>query len=261
MNCLAGCGNQDVPVYKTLDDGVNVQRIRWCQCGAKWRTEESSAKGTLTNAPRPVISDRRRPAVTGGDVGPSATVRGGRRATDPPLVNTENHDSNTASKAIAPRGQEEGGGGLVFPVSSPSSLSVPGSHPDLQKPDRDEGERDEPAVRGVFEHYRVYHPRSFPKPRSASKEWRLIRARLAEGYSATDLHRAIDGYHRSPFHRGENDRGAKYLDLELIVRDGSHVARGIEMSGATLPVLSERQRTTARALENFVARGQAGGGK
>ena len=34
--------------------------------------------------------------------------------------------------------------------------------------------------------------------------------------------------HMSPHHLGQNDRGTKYLDLELFVRDGSHVARGLE---------------------------------
>jgi hypothetical protein len=102
-------------------------------------------------------------------------------------------------------------------------------------------------VRDVFAHYRRQHPRSFPRPMPGSKEWLKVVQRLREGYSVQDLCDAIDGYHRSPFHCGENQGGTKYLGLELIMRDGSHVAQGIQfleepalpkragMGGVTLP--------------------------
>jgi hypothetical protein len=44
------------------------------------------------------------------------------------------------------------------------------------------------------------------------------------------LCQAIDGYHLSPFHQGQNDKGLVYLDLELIMRDETHAEKGIEMS-------------------------------
>lgn len=87
---------------------------------------------------------------------------------------------------------------------------------------------DAAGVREVFAHYRTYHPRAIPRATSESKEWRLVRSRMREGYSAADLKRAIDGYHASPFHCGQNDRGEKYLGFEFILRDGSHVAKGLE---------------------------------
>lgn len=83
-------------------------------------------------------------------------------------------------------------------------------------------------VRDVFAHYRKLHPRAFRNPQPDGKEWRLIRARLREGSTVEELCQAIDGYHASPYHQGKNDRGTKYLDLGLIVRDGSHVAKGLE---------------------------------
>jgi hypothetical protein len=81
----------------------------------------------------------------------------------------------------------------------------------------------------VYAHYRGYHPRSAPRLKATSKEWKCIRARLDEGSTVADLTRAIDGYHRDPWHLGENDRGKPWLGLDLIMRDSSHVLAGIEM--------------------------------
>ena len=100
----------------------------------------------------------------------------------------------------------------------------------------------------VFAHYRTYHPRSFPKPTSKAKEWTKIRERLAGGHSVADLKAAIDGYQASPWHRGQNDASREYLQLEMMVRDDSKVAAGIELAerhrgGA--PLLAPPQRKSA----------------
>jgi hypothetical protein len=77
----------------------------------------------------------------------------------------------------------------------------------------------------VFRHYRTYHPRSYPNPQPDSKEWKAIRSRLKEGYDVATLKAAIDGCHRTPHNMGQNERGQKYLGLELIMRNGGQVAR------------------------------------
>ncbi len=83
----------------------------------------------------------------------------------------------------------------------------------------------------------------------------MVKARLADGHSPADLCQAIDGYHRSPFHCGENDRGTRYLDLALIVRDGSHVAKGIELATTRAgPVLSEKAQRGVRASVAWLER-------
>ena len=116
-------------------------------------------------------------------------------------------------------------------------------------------------VRQVFDHYRTYHPRAHPNPKSKSKEWRLVHARLEEGYLVDALRLAIDGCQRSPFHQGENERGAKYDSLELIMRDSDHVAKFIELAEqGPGPVLTEKQRRGHRAGEQWLAR-HAGGQK
>lgn len=114
-------------------------------------------------------------------------------------------------------------------------------------------------VRMVFDHYRTYHPRAFPKPCSKSKEWQKIRERLAEGYTAEDLCAAIDGCHRSPFHCGVNRDNKKYQNLELIVRDGSRVNDFLNVPAEPGPVLSEKTQRTLRAAESWAMRGEDNG--
>ncbi len=84
-------------------------------------------------------------------------------------------------------------------------------------------------IGAVWAHYCGYHPRAPGALSSSRKEYRLIRDRLSDGFSVDDIRHAIDGYHRSAWHQGANDRGKKYDSLELICRDLSHVQRGIEM--------------------------------
>lgn len=108
-------------------------------------------------------------------------------------------------------------------------------------------------IREVFEHYRSYHPKSFPKPTSKTKEWGKIRDRLKDGYSVEDLKTAIDGNHSSPFHCGENAEQAKYNSLELIVRDSGKVTQFIELAQARAgPVLTQKTMRTHRAKENYL---------
>lgn len=139
--------------------------------------------------------------------------------------------------------------------------AVSSDEPDkpLPKPDKRAAE-----VLEVFAHYRTHHARAHPKPLSSSKEWRAIKARLAEGYTVDDLKRAIDGMHQSPFHQGENDRGRRYDSLELAMRDGSRVRQFLELAeqhaNGPPPVLTERERRTVRAAQSWVERHRAAEG-
>jgi hypothetical protein len=108
-------------------------------------------------------------------------------------------------------------------------------------------------IKAIFSHYRTYHPRAHPKPKSSSKEWRDIKNRLADGYSVDDLKTAIDGCHASAFHQGENDRNKKYDSLDLIMRDSSHVSQFIEEHAKRdEPVMSEKERRGKRAGEQWL---------
>lgn len=104
----------------------------------------------------------------------------------------------------------------------------------------------------VFDHYKTLHPRSHPKPSSTSKEWQRIRDRLGDGYSLPDLQAAIDGCHRTPHNQGVNDRGQKYLGLELIMRTADQVARFME---APMPNgMSQKERQGQVAGEVWLQR-------
>lgn len=116
-----------------------------------------------------------------------------------------------------------------------------------------QGPKDSEKIRAVFTHYRSYHPKSFPNPMPTSKEWRLVQARLREGHSVDVLCKAIDGYHVSPFHLGENDRHRPFLGLDLLMRDGTHVAEGIRYyEEPKKPVMSVREMRGARAGQEFM---------
>lgn len=109
------------------------------------------------------------------------------------------------------------------------------------------------SVRLVFAHYRTYHPKAHPTPTSKGKAWVLIADRLCEGYSVPDLCSAIDGIHKSPFHCGQNDKGAKYQALELCMRSGDKVAGFMEHATTRAgPVLSEKSMRTQSAIDQFV---------
>ena len=123
------------------------------------------------------------------------------------------------------------------------------------------------AVRQIWNHYRTHHKSAAKVLRSGRKEYRLIKQRLADGYTVDDLKRCIDGYHKSPHHLGDNDRGTKYLSAELFFRDASHVQRGIEFADGsgkadTGPVYKtiEQQKAIEAAriaeLEARLARGE-----
>jgi hypothetical protein len=64
------------------------------------------------------------------------------------------------------------------------------------------------------------------------------------GYPLADLLDAVCGWKRSPHHRGENDRGKPYNDLELLLRDSKHIEefRDLERKGG-----GRRQRMPGEA--------------
>lgn len=84
------------------------------------------------------------------------------------------------------------------------------------------------AIERLFERWKatMEHPRA----RLDTKRERAIRAMLAVGYSVEDLELAIFGCSVSPFHQGQNDRGAKFDDIALICRDAEHVDKFIALA-------------------------------
>ncbi len=70
--------------------------------------------------------------------------------------------------------------------------------------------------------------------------------RLEEGYTVDDLKQAIDGCARVPFNMGQNERGTKFNDLELICRNAANVDR---FKSATAPVKNSSAPVAAESVD------------
>lgn len=81
-------------------------------------------------------------------------------------------------------------------------------------------------VERVFCHWQ----KTFSREKSVldPKRRRLIQEAVRR-HGAEDCCRAIDGYRKSDWHMGKNDRNKTYTDVELIFRDAAHVEKGVEM--------------------------------
>lgn len=66
-----------------------------------------------------------------------------------------------------------------------------------------------------------------PKAKLDAKRKRKIKAALSLGYSKESLCDAIAGCCITPFNMGDNEGGKRYDDIELILRDSSHIERFI----------------------------------
>jgi uncharacterized protein YdaU (DUF1376 family) len=204
---------------------ARVERQRWSDVWAAIGGFFQDADGKLTqrrlSKELELATARRVLASENGRKG-NATRWGGHRDPNRVAMPTRLADESLPHRSSPSPSPSEEKIGSEDPISVP----LPG--------DRAAGEPSGAAlVREVFSHYRTYHPRAFPSPVPASREWRCIVARMREGSTVDDLRTAIDGYHRSPHHCGQNDRGTKYQDLGLIVRDGSHVAAGLRFATET----------------------------
>lgn len=85
----------------------------------------------------------------------------------------------------------------------------------------------------------------------AKRRKRIVDALRAYGIERTML--ALRGYTYSPHHRGENDRGTVYSDLELHLRDARRIEDGCLLaerhdSGLDSGDMSSRERTEAATI-------------
>jgi len=123
-----------------------------------------------------------------------------------------------------------------------STFEAPSKQPRTQDQDQDKeiyvefaAEPDLPVVvskkksdvDAVVDAYKKHHPRARP----GAKERRLITDRLRDNYDTQTLIAAIEGCHITPHNIGQNERGQKYLGLELIMRTSSQVQRFAETWG------------------------------
>lgn len=86
------------------------------------------------------------------------------------------------------------------------------------------------SVREVFEYWRTRtkHLQAKLTPERDDR----IRSRLKQGYTVDQIKRAIDGCLASPYHQGQNDKGAVYDSIELICRTGDKLEKFIGYLGS-----------------------------
>jgi uncharacterized protein YdaU (DUF1376 family) len=121
------------------------------------------------------------------------------------------------------RGEPAGPGGAGAGEVLPLVLVSP--EPEATRPSKPDSWKN---VLAVFRHY--HHAHHHPMRRRlkpTSKTARAIATRLRDGWTVEELCKAVDGFHLSPHHQGQNDRGTVYLDLYLFVRDEEQVEKGI----------------------------------
>jgi hypothetical protein len=117
----------------------------------------------------------------------------------------------------------------------------------------------ETDLKAIWDHYRIFHPRAKVFD---TKTQQKANARLKEGFTVAELCTAIDGMHRNPWNLGQDERsnGQQWLDLELAVRDATHVRRFIEdaerFKNGTPRMLTKKEVASAVAKEEFIRRGQ-----
>lgn len=126
--------------------------------------------------------------------------------------------------------------------TAPSPNPSPNPNPNPNPSPNPNHEPSETARR-VFDHWRreMGHERA----QFDDKRRRLVNTALKLGYSADDLVKAISGYKNSPHHMGQNDRGARYDSLELILRDAGHIDQGLRFFGQPPKPMSRQAQVEA----------------
>lgn len=96
-------------------------------------------------------------------------------------------------------------------------------------------------VAEIFTHWQTVM--AHPQAKLDDKRRKCILAALKLGYQPQQLRTAIDGCSRTPHNMGDNDRGERYDDLTLILRDANHIDRFIR-NASRPPVPTARANST-----------------
>ncbi|HEM8613985.1 TPA: replication protein [Citrobacter amalonaticus] len=115
-----------------------------------------------------------------------------------------------------------------------------------------ESEQKVDPVRLVFSHWQDEHHHSTAK--LDDKRRKRIKARLAEGFTADDLCRAITGAKGDSWLMGKNPSKKRYDGIDTLLRDAAQVERLRDLSGdehAMAVAQGQYSATTARNLETL----------
>lgn len=161
----------------------------------------------------------------GNDIPKTGTIAVPKTGTIIPKTGTEN--SQNGNKSFPKRELHIGRTSPINQPIEPAQLTSPENPP--EKTSSDSGESPsgsstaEPKlaeqVKEIFTYWQI--ALNHPTAKLTDDRRRRIEARLREKYTVEEIKSAIDGCAASPFHRGENDKGQVFDDLELICRNGS----------------------------------------
>jgi hypothetical protein len=114
--------------------------------------------------------------------------------------------------------------------------------------------RDPGPVERIFEHWQE----EFGKKRAAldGKRRRTIEAAL-KLHDEPTLRSAISGYRNSPHHMGENERRTVYDDIELFLRDATHIENGLRFArGPPAPAMSAVEQARQKLRQSVNGNGR-----
>ena len=114
--------------------------------------------------------------------------------------------------------------------------------------------RDSAPAERIFEHWRSEfgHQKAVLDP----KRRRVIEAAL-KLHDEPTLRSAISGYRNSPHHMGENERRTVYDDIELFLRDATHIENGLRFArGPPAPAMSVVEKARAKLREQLNGHGR-----
>ncbi|WP_394849605.1 conserved phage C-terminal domain-containing protein [Pendulispora brunnea] len=165
----------------------------------------------------------------------SESSRDVREALAPDMDQYPDQGIGINTSALPPAGSDE-------PAPIPESSSPKTEEPRPHRPTNSQATlpfaQPTPAAsssheRAVFDHWLTGWRKNvggIREPKLDPKRRGRIKARLREGFTVDELKRAIDGLWSSDWHLGQNETGKRYVDIELVCRDTSHVERFLEMT-------------------------------
>lgn len=86
-----------------------------------------------------------------------------------------------------------------------------------------------------------FHHKHHPREKLNAQKRKLIRQRLKDGYTISDLRTAILGIHNTPHNLGDNDRRTKYLGLHISLRH-ENIDRFIEAGEEVIKLREKLKR-------------------
>jgi hypothetical protein len=199
---------------------VEAERAAKTQRQNRWRearAQETKTAPNAGNAPR-VDASTAPSQDASKDAAPSRPVP---TRTEEEIRNTSSPTREFESNDVQPLALEEPKTG----ADAPASASAGG------------------VVVELFKHWQRVH--AHPQAKLDAKRRRAIE-RAVKSHGVDVVRAAIDGCAKSAFHKGQNERGAVYDDLTLILRDASK----IESFAALAPKAEPKPRPVLRTVAN-----------